>query len=95
MDANTIVNLVIGGVIGWLSGYLPFVKKLDADNITRTIANIIFGVIGGGAGAAAVDGIFENAGTLSLVNLPSLIGAVVGSGLLSTISSIIVSKIKG
>lgn len=66
MDTNTIVNLLIGGVIGWLSGYLPFVKQLGADNITRTIANVICGVIGGGAGAAAVDGIFENAGALSL-----------------------------
>lgn len=95
MDTNTIVNLVIGGVIGWLSGYLPFVKQLGVANITRTITNVICGVIGGGVGAAAVDGIFENTGALSLVNLPSLIGAIVGSGLLSTISSIIYNKIKG
>ncbi|HGM5307303.1 TPA: hypothetical protein ACKQJM_003309 [Serratia marcescens] len=94
MDTSTIVNLIVGGVIGWLSGYLPFVKQLNTDRITQLITNVVCGVIGGGAGAAAAGSIFENPEATSLASWPGLMGAIVGSGVLSTLSSIILDKIK-
>ncbi|MER5273874.1 hypothetical protein [Serratia marcescens] len=94
MDTNTIVNLIIGGVIGWLSGHLPFVKKLDTDRMTKLITNVICGVVGGGAGAAAAGSIVESTEAVSLSSWPGLVGAIVGSGVLSTVSSIILDKIK-
>lgn len=84
MDFSMLVNIIVGGVIGWLSGYLPFVKQIDAGNMTRVITNVIFGVIGGGVGASLFDG----------GALVELIGSILGAGFLSAISPVVINKLR-
>ena len=85
MDINTIVSAAIGGVVGWLSTYLPFVKQIDTKGATKVVTNIITGMIGGTAGATLIGGeLLGGSGTLANLDLQSIIGSLVGAGALST-----------
>jgi uncharacterized membrane protein YeaQ/YmgE (transglycosylase-associated protein family) len=87
---NTIINLVISGVIGWVSGYLPFVKQIGTTQLTSTIANVVSGLVGGGI-ASSVLGSSTTTGSFNPV---SILGSVVGAGAVSTIASQILGAVK-
>lgn len=85
MNVETIVTAVIGGVIGWVSSYLPFVKSIDTSGITKVLTNVITGIIGGTAGASLIGGdLLGGGGSLASLDWQSIIGSVIGAGALST-----------
>lgn len=69
-------------------------KKMDINNVSKVISNIVCGIVGGGGGASIVGSLLGDIGGGSITNISNLVGAVLGSGALSTISSLVLNKMK-
>ncbi|HEY6547338.1 MAG TPA: GlsB/YeaQ/YmgE family stress response membrane protein [Vicinamibacteria bacterium] len=70
---HLIINLIVGGIIGWLASLL-----MKTNNQMGVIANIVVGIIGSGLGGW----VFSLLGLAAYGGLGSLIMGVVGAALL-------------
>ena len=79
-----ILLLIIGGVIGWLAS---LVMRTDAQQ--GLILNIVVGIIGSFIGNSLLGRLFGGTGTITALDVPSLLAAFVGAVILLAILNLI------